>query len=130
LPLCRYQLTKNHSDQLPSWEIIANAVEIYALNCDCQPLALFQRDHLMKTYGEREVELVCALLAWTLRFAEETDPLYAYIESATIYVDMARAGAMYKITQGQVELSTLQTLCIIGLLDFTGMYWLSRCHTW
>ena len=104
--------------RLPSPELIKAVGESYLLYCDCQPIPLFQRDSFMQTLHSREPELLFALLAMAGRFLEH--PMSRI--SADDYLEKSRRLVMGRICEGKVELSTLQTLCLLSMVDFTSKW--------
>lgn len=95
------------------------AAEKYLLYCDCQPLALFHRDSFVQTIGDRDPEVLFAILALTVRFSEDS-PFYGdYVEFTNGYVEAARTIIMKSVVEGSVELSSVQALCLLSLVDFS-----------
>jgi hypothetical protein len=111
----------NSSITLPPWEEIIPIAELYLLYCDSQPLPLFHRDGFLASLQTREAELLFAILALASRFS------YTYhnsTDSASLvngYAEVARGLIMKRVSEGPVELSTLQCLCLLSLVDFTSM---------
>jgi hypothetical protein len=107
------------STPLPPWEEVIPVAELYLLYCDSQPLPLFYRDSFLSSLQTRETELLFAILALAFRFS------YAYhnrADSTSLingYAEVARGLVMKRVSEGPVELSTLQSLCILSLVDFT-----------
>jgi hypothetical protein len=66
-----------------------------------------------------------SLLALTMRFTEE--PQFRENQSDHIrgYVEAARTLISKKIFDGTIELSTIQSLCLLSLVHFTGMLFLN-----
>jgi hypothetical protein len=104
--------------RLPPLELIKAVGGAYLLYCDCQPIPLFQRDNFMQTLHSREPELLFALLAMAGRFLQ---PPMSRI-SADEFLEISRRLVMGRICDGQVELSTLQTLCLLSMVDFTSTW--------
>jgi hypothetical protein len=110
-----------HSDcksQLPNWNIIFSAGEAYLLYCDCQPLPLFDRSSFKSNLKDRDAEVLFSILALALRFTD----FPAEDKDASRYVEVGRTIISRKIFEGKVELSTIQSLCLLSLVDFTGMH--------
>ena len=72
----------------------------------------------MQTIDQRDPELLFAILALTSRFSGDTH-LREYREDEL--VESSRSMVMQKVCEGTVELSTLQSLCLLSLVDFTSM---------
>jgi hypothetical protein len=100
---------------LPPPELIVAVGEVYLLYCDCQPIPLFQRDNFMQTLHNREPELLFAVLALAGRFLEP--PMLR--AASDDFLEKSRRIVMWRICEGQVELSTLQTLTLLSMVDFT-----------
>lgn len=93
--------------------------ETYQRCCECQPLPLFDcssGDEFVEGFSQRDDELICAVIAVTSRFLEEGSQI-CDVEDAT---QKSFRLAMQRVVNGRVELSTLQTFCILALLDFDG----------
>jgi hypothetical protein len=103
---------------LPSREVIVATAGVYLLYCDCQPLPLFHRGSFIQTLENRDKELILAILALTFRFSN--DPALNVYE-VDEFVEASRAAVMRRVYDGTVELSTLQALCLLSLVDFTSM---------
>lgn len=108
---------------LPPWEDILAAAELYLLYCDCQPLPLFDRDSFISTLESRDTEVLLSMLALTSRFSEDAQTQAT--EVVTGHVEAARTLVMQRLSDGPIELSTLQSLCLLSLIDFTSN--LSHC---
>lgn len=104
--------------ELPPWEIIKATGEVYMTYCDSQPLPLFHRQSFIQTLGDRDPELLFAIIALTLRY---TDRLSAGTRDQEVsgYVEASRNIVSKKVFDGTIELSTIQSLCLLSLVDFT-----------
>jgi hypothetical protein len=69
----------------------------------------------MQTLHNREPELLFALLALAGRFLRPATSR----TSADEFLENSRRMVMGRICEGEVELSTLQTLCLLSMIDFT-----------
>ncbi|CAG8111742.1 unnamed protein product [Penicillium salamii] len=104
---------------LPPWEDIVPIAELYLLYCDSQPLPLFYRESFVSSLRTRDAEVVFAMLALASRFS------YTHYSSndpeglVSGYAEVARGLVMKRVSEGPVELSTLQCLCLLSLVDFT-----------
>ena len=108
---------------LPSWDIIFKAAKQYLLYCDCQPLPLFDKHTFLRTLQNREEELLFAVLGLALRFCDDLKAEKNAFEMAINFSESARRLIMSRITNGPVELSTLQSLCLLSLTDFTSRFY-------
>lgn len=105
---------------LPAWDKVLSIAELYLLYCESQPLPLFCRSDFLGTLGSRDPEIIYAMLALGIRFSESSygsaDEL---VNIANRYAETARGLVAKRVWEGPVELSTLQCLCILSLVDFT-----------
>lgn len=85
--------------------------------CHNQPLALFSKATFPESLGSRDRELQLAIKALGLRFppASITPQRRETLDSA---VRESRKLAMNRVIDGNVDLSTLQTLCVLSVIDF------------
>lgn len=88
-------------------------MELYLKYCNCQPLPLFSPQYLKATLSSRDPELLLALISLAARFSPEF-PVGMSQGSA----EEAQRLVMLRVSQGVVELSTLQTLCMLSLREF------------
>jgi len=109
----------SHLSGLPSWETIVHAAEVYLQYCDCQPLPLFHRGTFMQTLQNRDPEVLFSLLALTTRFWDNLDLNNNESSPIAGYAEAARSLVAKRIFEGTVEISTVQTLCLLTLVDFT-----------
>ncbi|VUC21471.1 unnamed protein product [Clonostachys rosea] len=112
------------------WESAEVIAELYLMYCDCQPLPLFDRQDFVSTFANRDKQVVCAVIALVARFSDrvKTTPLPT-ASQRQVYADAAHRSVMAQIASGRVELSTLQTLCLLTLNGFqNGETTLSRVH--
>lgn len=104
------------SYRVPSWDIVTLLVDQFLRYCNYQPLPLFSPPHLRATLRSRDDELLLAILALSVRFSYTTDTNFD--TKASEYASSSRSLVMTRLSQGPVELSTIQTLCILSLLEF------------
>ncbi|KAF2138878.1 uncharacterized protein K452DRAFT_85780 [Aplosporella prunicola CBS 121167] len=104
---------------LPPWESVIVVAESYLTYCNCQPLPLFDQGHFLSSLSGRDPELLFSVLALAGRFSDE--PIFQRNRDSVIngFADTARDVVMRRVSQGPVELSTLQSLCILSLVDFS-----------
>ena len=101
---------------LPPWEAIRSIAMAYLTHCNYQPLPLFLPDMLLSTLKERNHELILAILALASRFvSNQADQIEGYTATA-------RSLVMQRVSNGPVELSTIQSLCILSLLEFNSTF--------
>lgn len=105
---------------LPPWDTVLSIAELYLLYCESQPLPLFHRATFVNTLANRDPEITYAMLALSIRFSEDSyespDELVNMVNS---YAEAARGLVTKRVWEGPVELSTLQSLCLLSLVDFT-----------
>lgn len=100
--------------------------EVYLEYCDCQPLPLFHRASFLNSLRQRDPEVVYAVIALAIRFydhshLDEPDPYTPLSDKITRYTEAARALVIKRVLEGPVELSTLQCLCLLSMIDFSSM---------
>lgn len=100
---------------------ITVAGRLYLKYCDSQPLPLFEPTTFIQSLHTRDPEIILCVLALGLRFAETNsiprETLYHAVADKT---RSARGLVMSRIAKGKVELSTLQSLCLLSLLGLAG----------
>lgn len=107
------------SSTLPPWDGVVTAAELYLVYCDCQPLPLFNRETFMEILGAREPEILLSILALSSRFSANVEIRSNHVEIANNYAESARLLVIQKVSVGPIEISTLQSLCLLSLIDFT-----------
>lgn len=118
--LAARQEQANDESNLPSWQAMHNIAQTYLTYCDSQPLPLFHRKSFQQTIRTRDQELLLAILALTLRFTDEVAVRgLSKHEQVAGYVEGCRKIVSGKVFEGSVELSTIQCLCLLSLVDFT-----------
>lgn len=105
---------------LPNLTVIG---QLYLKYCDCQPLPLFDPSNFIESLDSRDSEVILCIQALALRFSklESTINSQAVLQNATDNTKRSRSLVMNRIAEGRVELSTLQSLCLLSLLDLAGM---------
>lgn len=113
------------STPLPAWDKIASVSELYLLYCESQPLPLFCRTSFVDTLSSRDPEIIYAILALSTRFSESSNgSSNELVNMVNSYTETTRNLVSKRVWEGPVELSTLQSLCILSLVDFT-----SKCSS-
>ncbi|KAI9375493.1 hypothetical protein BJX61DRAFT_129432 [Aspergillus egyptiacus] len=97
---------------------LSTVAHLFLTCCNYQPLPLFHPDNFVETLGGRDPELILAIHAISLRFGRSPDgsDLRPYIGDCA---HRARTLVMERVSQDSLELSTLQTLCLLAMFDFT-----------
>ncbi|KAJ5693189.1 hypothetical protein N7462_002612 [Penicillium macrosclerotiorum] len=104
---------------LPPWEEIIPLAELYLLYCESQPLPLFHRGSFIASLQTRDIEIIYAILALSLRFSHRRLSNEDLTEMVNSHAEVARGLVMKRVSEGPVEVSTLQCLCLLSLVDFT-----------
>lgn len=107
---------------LPPWDEIMPIAELYLLYCDSQPLPLFHRSSFLASLPTRDVEIIYAVLSLSLRFSDKYHSSGDLAEQVNGYAEVARGLVMKRVSEGPVEISTLQCLCLLSLVDFTSKF--------
>ncbi|KAM0147739.1 hypothetical protein ACHAPG_010399 [Botrytis cinerea] len=107
------------SSKLPPYEAVISIAKTYLLYCDCQPLPVFCRNRFVETINERDPEVIFSILALAIRFSDDDMFRDNQSELITGYVEAAQSIISARIFGGRIELSTLQSLCLLSLVDFT-----------
>ncbi|GKZ71426.1 hypothetical protein AnigIFM60653_007909 [Aspergillus niger] len=103
----------------PTWEKVLSMAELYLTYCHSQPLPLFQKEGFLDSLGSRDPEIVYAMLALSIRFSpEESSRTGGFTSLINGYTEVARGLVMRRVSEGPIELSTLQSLCLLSLVDF------------
>ncbi|KAJ5717817.1 transcriptional regulator family: Fungal Specific TF [Penicillium malachiteum] len=94
------------------------AIEKFFTFCHAQPLRLFSQT-VSENVDKRDLELVLAMEALGIRF--RLDGLEGRLFDLEIRSRVEKAGQMVmaRIADGNVELSTIQTMCLLSMLEFT-----------
>ncbi|KAJ5949381.1 hypothetical protein N7454_000965, partial [Penicillium verhagenii] len=112
---------------MPPKEIVAEGFALYFKYCHKQPLWLFDPDEMSMPETCRS-EVIFGTLSLALRYSNNP-----FLEGRTDqmcrhYAEAARSYAMFRIAQGTVDLSTIQSLCLITLAGYiandTHLVWL------
>ncbi|KAJ5653159.1 hypothetical protein N7490_000162, partial [Penicillium lividum] len=104
---------------LPPWEEIIPIAKLYLLYCESQPLPLFHRSSFLASLERRDVEIIYGILALSIRFSDSYRDYHDLTELVNGYAEVARGLVMKRVSEGPVEISTLQCLCLLSLVDFT-----------
>lgn len=62
------------------------------------------------------------MMALALRFSDLQYKTTDVMEVVNTYAEVARGLVMKRVSEGPVELSTLQCLCLLSLVDFTSWF--------
>lgn len=102
---------------LPSKDIVSEAISLYFRYCHKQPLWLLDPEDLASPETCRN-EILFGVLILALPYSD--NPLLERRKSqmSRQYAESARGLVMFRIAQGSVDLSTMQSLCLIALAEY------------
>ncbi|KAH8673290.1 hypothetical protein BX600DRAFT_547061 [Xylariales sp. PMI_506] len=103
---------------LPGWNRIIKAAELYRQFCDCQPLPMFHPGTFVASLQVRSHEILFSILAHAERFEGQADTTDVESRDRQLFMGTAQSLAMEKFINGQIDLSTLQTLCLLSFMYF------------
>lgn len=92
---------------------------LYLTWCHGQPICLFNTDTFLESLTFRDLELILALQTLSLRYPPSTLTPQKR-EKLDSMEKEARTAVMNRIASSEAELSTLQTLCILSMVEFAG----------
>ncbi|KAI5464344.1 hypothetical protein BGZ63DRAFT_350398, partial [Mariannaea sp. PMI_226] len=97
---------------------LCDAGQLYLTCCHHQPLCLFREEGFLDTLQDRDHELRLAIQMLSYRFppgqlTQERQP------AAAALFQSCRKFVVDRIAQGKVKLSTLQTLCLLSMTEFS-----------
>lgn len=99
--------------QRPGPSDITTGIRLYFDYCHRQPIWCFERDEIKDT-GSVPEHLVCSILALTARFSHRKEALQRYGSSA-------RQLIMHCVVNGTVDITVLESLCLLSYSSFIGM---------
>jgi hypothetical protein len=104
---------------MPPKDIVAEGITLYFQYCHKQPLWLFDPDNLLIPEKCRS-EVVFGMLSLALRYSSNPFLEGRIDQMCRQYAEAARGYAMFRVAQGTVNLSTIQSLCLIALAEYIG----------
>ena len=111
-------LEGDHSESLDRRKLRTEEIqrfgESYLEFCSCQPLPLFPKEGFVESLSKRSDSTLFAIIANSLRYTRGA----AHDKDGHTFREAAHSLAVESITRGEVEISTLQTLCLIVFYDF------------
>jgi hypothetical protein len=96
----------------PGLSDIAVGIDVYFKYCHRQPIWCFEREEI-GDYAILPEELACSILALTSHFSKSRD-------QQRLYGDNAKTLIMLLIANGTVELTTIESLCLLSYSSFIG----------
>ncbi|CAG7920093.1 unnamed protein product [Penicillium olsonii] len=94
-------------------------LQLYLTYCNSQPLLLFPSRSSLASLGKRDEELMLAMEATGVRFRGQGVHDKAIQDEIKSKMERSCNMVMMRIAAGTVELSTIQTLCILSMLEFS-----------
>ncbi|KAG7149738.1 hypothetical protein HYQ46_001352 [Verticillium longisporum] len=109
----------SYNQTIPPDLSLKQIAETYQRYCDCRPLALFasKGNSFIDTFIERDDEIICAVIAMAARFLDDGGLKSGNICNVEDTTEKAFQLAIQRVMKGAVEVSTLQTFCLLALLD-------------
>lgn len=111
---------REHSENghLPPWDIVKAYIFLYLKHCNYQPLPLFT-ETLLNKFTSRDPELLLAIIALASRFdtVNYNGRNAPSSHSSDEFTSPAKEIIMRRVAHGPVELSTIQTLCLLSLAE-------------
>ena len=104
---------------IPPKDLVSEGISLYFQYCHKQPLWLFDMDGPFIPENHRS-EVILSMLSLALRYSNNILLDGRIDQICRQYVDSACSSVMLRISQGSVDLSTLQSLCLIALAEYTG----------
>jgi hypothetical protein len=111
--------SSEEQEELPAPEVILSAIKLFFRYCNHQPLPLFLANTHPADLLTREPELLLAILVLASRFESVGTPRDT-VATRKDYAASCRARIVQRLLFGPVEVSTIQTLCILSLAEFNG----------
>lgn len=102
---------------LPSKEIVSESIGLYFRYCHKQPLWLLDPEDLASPENCRN-EVIFGVLTLALRYSDNPLLEGRKDQMCRQYAESARGLVMFRIAQGSVDLSTMQSLCLIALAEY------------
>lgn len=119
------QVVNDSMFAIPPKYIVTESISLYFQYCHKQPLWLFDPDGLSMPEGCRN-EVIFGILALALRYSNN-DFLHGRTDQlCRRYAEAACSLVMLRITQGTVDLSTMQSLCLIALAEYISKWLLTH----
>ncbi|KAF5121866.1 hypothetical protein E5D57_012336 [Metarhizium anisopliae] len=106
-------------DLLVHKEKLLSMGRLYMTWCHGQPISLFNPDTFLESLTFRDLELILALQTLSLRYPPGTLTPQKRDKLDSMEKE-ARSAVMSRIASSEAELSTLQTLCILSMVEFAG----------
>jgi hypothetical protein len=104
---------------MPSQELIAEMVDVYFQFCHMQPLWLFDRTDLGSP-NQYSDDIILPLLALTLPYSSQDRFQGRTEELSRHYSKLGRDHILEQISLGNVQISTMQGLCMLAFANFIG----------
>ncbi|CAM1506046.1 Fc.00g056870.m01.CDS01 [Cosmosporella sp. VM-42] len=99
-----------NSNLRPRSSDIATGISLYFKYCHRQPIWCFEREEV-SDYGSLPEELACSILALASRYSEK-------VNKSQLYSKNAKTLIMFRIANGTVDLTTIESLCLLSYSSF------------
>lgn len=100
-------------------DALRETIRLYFIWCHNQPITLFREDAFLESLESRDYGLLLALQALGLRFTQ--NPV---TPAKKVRLDdmarLSRQRTMDCVVNSRVNLSTLQSLCLLSMIDMAG----------
>lgn len=122
------RISPNPSDADAAQNDLLAMGRLYLTWCHGQPVTLFNAETFLESLPFRDKELILALQTFSLRFppGNLTPQKRERLDGME---REARSIVMTKIADAEVELSTLQALCVLSMVEFASELNLMLCQT-
>ncbi|KAF7544082.1 hypothetical protein G7Z17_g10228 [Cylindrodendrum hubeiense] len=107
------------SNLRPCASDISIGIDLYFKYCHRQPIWCFDREEV-SDYASIPEELACSILALTSRFSDNRD-------QAQLHGNIAKSLIMLRIANGTVDLTIIESLCLLSYSAFMGV-WNTSVH--
>ncbi|KAL4884964.1 hypothetical protein BJY04DRAFT_156241 [Aspergillus karnatakaensis] len=99
--------------------VAQHAIQLFHTYCNFQPLPIFHHKSFLATWKDRDPELILAMQALGLRFKGNGIADSEVDRQIREWTESSRRMISTRMREGSVEISTLQTLTILILIDYT-----------
>ncbi|KAJ5311837.1 hypothetical protein N7476_007697 [Penicillium atrosanguineum] len=102
---------------MPPKHIVTEGIALYFQYCHKQPLWLFDPEDLAVPENCRK-EVIFGILSLSLCYSDSPSLEGRTDQMCRQYAEAARSYAMFRIAQGKVNISTLQSFCLIAMAEY------------
>ena len=116
--LSAMMLNPETASMRPGRAEMAIGINLYFKFCHRQPIWCLEREDI-EDYASLPEELACSILALTSRFSDKRDHMQ-------LYGNIAKTLVMLRIANGTVDLTTIESLCLLSYSSFIGKHYPPR----